>query len=102
MPNRRKNRNGRDLPRSLQMFQHFVDIRDVWNGSTRTLTLHRVVNLFLPTKKGVEPKPSEEHMRLEGDAISLEAKTFDELVVQLRRKYPDGVYERVLRSERDY
>lgn len=102
MPNRPRNRGGKDLPKSLQMFQHFVDVRDLRDGSTRTFKLLKVVSLFLPTKKGVEPRPSEELLRLECDATSLEAKTFDELIIQLRQKYPDEVYERVLRSERDY
>lgn len=84
------------------MFRYFVDLRNLRDGSTCAVPLRTVVKFQIPTRKNERPGPSEEVLQIQDGATILEAKTFDDLVTQLRHKYPDGTYERTLRRERDY
>lgn len=102
MPSRRKDRKDRDLPESAQIFQYFVDLRDLRDGSTRAVPLRTVVKFHIPTRKNERPGTSEEVLQIQDGATTLKAKTFDDLVTQLRHEYSDGEYERTLRRERDY
>lgn len=99
---KRRNKTRKDLPESAQMFRYFVDVRDLRDDSTRTLPVRTVIKLRIPTKKNDPPGPREEVVQIEDGAAPLEAKSFDELIPQLRLKYPDGSFERTLRRERDY
>ncbi|MGH8251226.1 MAG: hypothetical protein ACREVI_11135 [Steroidobacteraceae bacterium] len=102
MSSRKKKKNDKDLPESLQMFRYFVDLRNLRDGSTLTLRLRTMVKFYLPAKKSKAPRPREEFLQVEDGAVTLETKTFNELVTQLRNKYPDGEYVRTLRRERDH
>ena len=99
---RQRNKIGEDLPESAQMFRYFVDVHDLRDHSTRSLPVRTAIKFRLSTKKNEPPGPREEVVQIEDGAATLEGKTFDELVPQLRLKYPDGSYERTLRRERDY
>lgn len=99
---KRKNKTGEDSPESAHMFRYFVDVHDLRDDSTRSLPVRTVIKLRLSTKKNEPPGPREEVVQIEDGAATLEGKTFDELVPQLRLKYPDGSYERTLRRERNY
>jgi hypothetical protein len=99
---KRKSKAGKDLPESAQMFRCFVDVRDLRDDSTRSLPVRTVIKLRLSTKKNDPPGPREEVVQIEDGAATFEGNTFDELVPQLRLKYPDGSYERTLRRERNY
>lgn len=90
-----------NLPESLQRFRYFVEIRDLRDGSMRTLPLRAVIKIRL-SKTKEPPGSREEILQIEDGATKIEAKIFNDLVVQLRCKYPDESYERVLRKERDF
>lgn len=98
---KRKTKGDRDLPKSLQSFRYFVEIRDLSDGSVRSLPLRTVIKLRIPRKKEL-PGPREELLQIEDGAARIEGKSFDELVTQLRAKYPNGLFERTLRRERDF
>jgi hypothetical protein len=96
-----KTKRGRDLPENLRRFRYFVEIRDLSDGSVRSLQLRTVIKLRIPKKK--EPLgPREEILQIEDGAARIEGKSLDELITQLRAKYPDGLFERTLRRERDF
>jgi len=83
-------------------FRYWVELRDLRDGSLRTLPLHSVIHVHIPTKKREEQRPGRECLQLEDGSSPLEAPTFEELVAQLAVKYPDHLYERRLRRERDF
>jgi hypothetical protein len=96
------NMKDRDRPESERLYRYWVELRDLSDGSARILPLHAMKIVYLGGKKGSPPKPDEQVLRLEDDTAVIEAKDIDELAARLRRKYPDGTHERVLRCERDY
>lgn len=102
MPRVRKNKNDKQGLECKQIFRYWVELRDLRNGSTRDLPLKALTQIHLPTKRNETQRPNEEILRLEDGAAILEAKSLDELVTQLREKYPDESYERRLHSERDF
>jgi hypothetical protein len=78
-----------------------VEIRDLRDGSVRTLPLRALRLVHLSRKRGEPPQPDEQRLRLQDDATVIEAKDLDELAAQLRSKYPDATHERRLHWERD-
>jgi len=102
MSSKRKNKNVEGVSEGGQMFRYRVELRDLRDGSTRALPLHTIVKIHIPTKKSEQQRPSQELLQLKDGAATLEAENFDDLVTQLRRKYPDEAYERTLRRERDF
>ena len=47
------------------------------------------------------PRQREDVLQLQDGTTKLEAPNLQELAVQLRMRYPDGLYERTLHNERD-
>jgi len=84
-----------------QRFRYWVEIRDLRDGSTRRLVLRAIMRVHIPTKKGELDHPADERLQLEDEASMLEASNLDDLIAQIRAKYPDGTYERSLHKERD-
>ena len=92
---------GHELPESRRIFRHWVEIRDLRSGSVRQLQLKTMAKIHIPRKKNEPQRPREEFLALQDGAEELEAKNLDDLVGQLRHRYPDGAYERTLHWERD-
>ena len=93
---------GSNMSDSEHMFRYWVELRDLRDGSLRTLPLHAATHVHIPTKKGEQQRPGHERLQLEDGSSPFEASTFEELVVRLAIKYPDHLYERTLRRERDF
>ena len=91
-----------DLPEDQQFFRYWIEIRVLADGSARTLPLSATRMIHLPTRKSRSQLPDEQLLQLQDGSEILEAKSFDELVAQLRERYPDAACERFLRSERDH
>jgi hypothetical protein len=84
------------------IFRYWVEIRELANGSVRKLPLTAVRLVCLkPTKKNEPLPPPRELLRLQDDTETWEVKTFEELRVRLRDKYPDAAFERTLHFVRD-
>lgn len=90
-----------DIERGECVYRYWVELRDRRDGSGRDLPLHGVIVIRLPTKKGETRLPDEHVLRLQDHSAVIEAKSIDDLAAQLRQKYPDESYERVLHRERD-
>jgi hypothetical protein len=84
-----------------QMYRYWVELRDLKAGSSRNLPLRTVIRVHIPTKKNEKKSAREERVQLQDGQSVLEASTFEELVPELARKYPDGLFERRLCRERD-
>lgn len=89
------------LSESRRIFRHWVEIRDLRSGSVRQLPLKIIAKVHIPRKKNEPQRPREEFLALQDGAEELEAKNLDDLIAQLRQRYPDGAYERTLHRERD-
>jgi hypothetical protein len=61
-----------------------------------------MVRVSLARLKDETERPREEYLLLKDDSGPLEAKNLDDLVIQLRERYPDAQYERTLHWERDH
>lgn len=84
-----------------QIFQYWVEIRELAGGSVRSLPLTAVAKVHLPRKRNEAQRPTEEVLQLNDSSAILEARSLDDLAAQLRERYPDGKYERTLHRERD-
>ncbi len=82
-------------------FRYWVELHDLRDGSTRKMALRAIKRVHIPTKKSELQRPTEERLQLEDEASILEATNLEDLIAQLRAKYPDGTYERSLHKERD-
>ena len=91
----------KDRPERERIYRYRVEIRDLRDGSVRSLPLRVMTLVYLGGKKGAPPKPNEQVLRLEDDTAVIEAKDIDDLAAQLRQKYPDVTHERRLHWERD-
>ena len=91
----------RDRPESQRRYRYWVEIRDLGDGSVRTLPLRVMRLVYLGGKRDDPPRPDEQRLRLHDDSAVIEARDIDELAVQLRNKYPDETHERRLHWERD-
>ena len=100
MPRTRAKRD-KELPGSEQIFRYWVEVLELKNGSVRILPLNAVAKIHIPRRKNEAQKPTEEILQLKDGSATLEAKSLDDLATQLRERYPDEAYERVLRRERD-
>jgi len=60
-----------------------------------------VVSSSQSRERRFEQRPREDVLQLEDGCTTFEAKNLDDLVAQLRQRYPDGEYERTLHRERD-
>ncbi len=85
-----------------QVFRYWVELRDLRDGSVRDMPLTCVTKIFLPTKKGAPSRPNQVELRVEDGSHTWIAADVSDLSVQLRTQYPDGVFERALKSERDF
>ena len=86
-----------------EIFRHWVEVRELATGSVRKLPLTAVRLVCLKSGKKNEPLPPDrELLRLQDDAETWEAESFDELKIRLRDKYPDGAFERTLHFVRDH
>ena len=94
-------RNHRDPPERQQIYRYRVEIRDLRDGSVRTLPLQAMKIIQLGGKRSDPPPPDEQILRLQDDSTVIEAKDLDELAAVLRQRYPDETHERRLHRERD-
>jgi len=78
-----------------------VEIRDLHDGSVRTLTLQAMRLVHLGGKRGDPPPPDGQVLRLQDDATVIEASDIEDMRTQLRSKYPDETHERRLHWQRD-
>lgn len=85
-----------------KILRHWVEVREIASGSVRKLPLTAVRLVCLKRgKKNEPPLPDREVLRLQDDAETLEAETFDDLRTRLRDRYPDAAFERTLHYVRD-
>lgn len=101
MPRKRSTKTGQDQPDSKRIYRYWVELRDLRDESRRTLPLSAVTMIHIPRRKNDPRKPDEHVLRLQDDSGFIEARDIDDLAVQLRGKYPDETYERVLHRARD-
>lgn len=101
MPKKSRSGESGTLPMAKQILRRWILLRDRRNGSTRELPLSAVTRIHLPTKRHPEQRLNESVLRLKDVTATIEAHSIEDLVVQLREKYPDEVYECTLHSERD-
>jgi hypothetical protein len=59
-----------------------------------------MVRVSLASLEDEIERPREEYLLLKDDSAPLEARNLDDLVIQLRERYPDAQYERTLHWER--
>ena len=98
----RKKRSGAtEVPSERQIFRYWIEIRELNAGSTRELPLGEITIIHLPMKKNQPRMPDQHVLKLEDGSSKLEFESFDRLVADLRRMYPDGAYERRLYKVRD-
>ncbi len=97
MPTKRK----KDLPESKRIYRHWVELRDLRDGSTRNLPLSAVTRIRLPRKKGDRQEPDQHVLQLQDNSVVLEGWDIDEIAAQLRQRHPDETHERLLHRERD-
>jgi hypothetical protein len=90
-----------DRPESQRAFRYWVEIRDLRDGSVRTLPLHAIRLVHLGRKRSDPAQPDEHLLRLQDDTTIIEVKDLDELASRLRQRYPDETHERRLHWERD-
>jgi hypothetical protein len=91
----------KDLPKSQQIFRYWVELRDLRDDSVQNLPLKEVVRIHIPTKKNPPQLPNAHVIQVDDVMGTFEATSIDDLSQQLRSKYPDGRFERTLKSERD-
>jgi hypothetical protein len=94
-------RDGGELPENKQIYRHWVEVRELGSGASRSLPLGVLTQIHIPRKKNETQKPAKEILQLTDGTDILEAPSLDELAAQLRERYPDGQYERTLHAERD-
>ncbi len=97
MPTKRK----KDLPESKRIYRHWVEPRELRDGSTRDLPLRAVTRIQLPRREGDRQKPDQQVLRLQDNSVVLEGRNIEDIVAQLRQQYPDETHERFLHRERD-
>ena len=88
-------------PAEKQIFRYWVELRDLRDGSVRVMPLTCVTKIFLRTRKGDAIQPNQLELRVEDGSHTWIAADVSDLSAQLRTQYPDGVFERTLKSERD-
>jgi hypothetical protein len=94
-------KRGKELQDNEQIFRYWVEIRELVNGSVRIRPLSAVARIHIPRRRNEPQRPREDVLQLKDGSTTLEAKSLDDLVAQLRQRYPDGEYERTLHRERD-
>lgn len=97
MPMKRK----KDLPERKRIYRHWVELRDLRDGSTRDLPLRAVTRIHLPRRKGDRQEPDQQVLRLQDNSVVLEGRDIEDIAVQLRQQYPDETHERFLHRARD-
>jgi hypothetical protein len=85
---------------SERIYQYWIEVRELKNGAIRILPLKAFRRISL-AKRCETPPATEEILRIEDGAATIEVKSFEELVAELRRKYPDSEYERTVHMKRD-
>jgi hypothetical protein len=90
-----------DMSETRHRFRYWVELRHLGDGSTRKLALRPITRVHVPRTKGELQRPTEVLLRLDDETVILEATNLDDVVAQLRMKYPDSAYERSLHRERD-
>lgn len=84
-----------------QIYRYWVEVLDLRDGTVHYLPLKEIVRIYLPRRKGESGRPGQHRLQMEDGPDVLEGADIDELAAQLRQKYPDGIYERRLKRERD-
>jgi hypothetical protein len=98
---KKSNQQEKDVPEKDRILRYRVEVLELKTGSVRVLPLVGMVRVSLAKLKNEAERPREEYLLLQDDSAPLEAKNLDDLIVQLRERYPDGEFERTLHWERD-
>jgi hypothetical protein len=91
----------KDVPPGKQIFRCWVELLDLKTGVKRELPLTGIQKIHIPRKKNDPRLPDEHVLQLRDGETVTELKDLDELVAQLRARYPDEAYERRLFHVRD-
>ena len=89
-----------DIPESERIFNHWIEIVDLMDGTRREFAIKAIKRVHLP-RTGEPLRPDQCVLRLEDGESTIEGLNLDDLIEQLRIKYPDTRYERWLKMERD-
>lgn len=94
-------KRGKELPETQHVLRYWVEVHEQASGSVRNLPLNAVTKIHIPRTNKEVQRPNEEILQLKDGAATLEAKSFEDLVSQLRARYSDDAYERRLHWVRD-
>ena len=90
-----------ELPKNQWIYKYWVELRNLHDGSVRNLPLTARRRIHIPTEKNAPALPDEVELRLEDNEDVIEGRDIDSVATQLRKRYADADYERILRCERD-
>ena len=90
-----------NLSESQRIYRYWVELRNRSDGSVRVMPLGGIKRIHLAPGKGEVRRPDEVVLQVQDESTVIEAKDLEDLVAQMRERYPDETYERFLRQERD-
>ena len=92
-----------DIPTDRQCFRHWVELRDLRDGTVRDLPVKVFQRILLVAKNKTVPADAPPEISLEVQDIGRvwKASGLEDLSRQLREQYPDGAFERTLKCVRD-
>lgn len=96
-----------DTPIERQIFRYWVELRDLRDDTVRELPVTFVQRILLTSsskakrKKDAQESPPEIRVQVQDAGRTWDASDREDLARQLRAHYPDGVFERTLKCERD-
>jgi hypothetical protein len=100
---KRKSKKSTDTPREEWCFRHWVELRDLRDDTVRVLpvAVFQRIALVSKSKSHALEKPPELCLEVQDVGRVWKASSVDHLATQLREAYPDGVFVRTLKCERD-
>ena len=92
-----------DIPTDRQCFRHWVELRDLHDGTVRELPVKVFQKIVLVAKDryNVRKVPPEISLEVQDIGRTWKASNIEDLRRQLREQYPDGAFERTLKCVRD-
>lgn len=98
-----------DTPIERQVFRYWVELRDLRDDTVRELPVTFVQRILLTERRKSKSKdkndaqepPPEIRVRVQDAGRTWDSSDREDLARQLRERYPDGVFERALKCERD-
>lgn len=100
---KRKSKKNTAALRDERCFRHWVELRDLRDDVVRVLSVAVFQRIALVSKSKLdEPEQSPQiSLRVQDVGRVWEASSVEDLAAQLREAYPDGVFVRTLKCERD-